>query len=105
MDHYGLIGFVALEGTIPLQVRCANSSGVPTAPDAAPTYKIVNSAGTAIASGTLSSSDSASLTGLRTSTVTAAAANGFASNNFYYIHYDYLISSQARSATATVQVN
>lgn len=105
MDHYGLIGHVNLEGTIPLQVRCANSSGVPTAPDAAPTYKILNGAGTALTTGTLSSTDAASLTGARSGTATAAAASGFASGNIYYIHYDYAISTQARAATATVQIN
>lgn len=105
MDHLGLIGHVALEGTISLFCPCANSSGVPTAPDSAPTWKILNSAGTSIANGTLSSSDSAGLTGVRTGTTAAAAASGFASGNYYAIFYNYAVSSQARQITATIQVN
>ena len=101
MDHLGLIGQFALEATIPLLCPCANSSGVPTAPDAAPTWKIVGSAGTALANGTLSSTDSAGLTGVRTGTTTAAAASGLASGNVYYIVYSYAIAAQARSVTAT----
>lgn len=104
MDHLGSIGQYALEGTIPLLCPCANSSGVPTAPDAAPTWKVLNSTGTSIANGTLSSSDSASLTGVRTGTTTAAAASGFASGSNYYIVYSYAISSQARSITGVIQV-
>ena len=105
MDHLGNIGAVNLEDTIPLVCPCANSSGVPTAPDAAPTWKILNSAGTSIANGTLSSTDSASLTGVRTGTTTAAAASGFASGGVYAIVFSYAVSAQARSATAYVSVN
>lgn len=104
MDHLGLIGHVALEGTIALFCPCANSSGVPTAPDAAPTWRILNAAGTSIANGTLSSTDSASLTGVRSGTTTAAAASGFASGSYYPIIFNYAVSSQARQITATIQV-
>lgn len=104
MDHLGNIGSFALEGTIPLCCPCANSSGVPTAPDAAPSYKFLNAAGTAIATGTLSSTDSASLTGVRTGTQTAAAASGFASGGVYPVVFNYTISSSARSALAYVSI-
>ena len=104
MDHLGNIGAFALEATVPLLCPCANSSGVPTAPDAAPTYKVLNSAGTAIATGTLSSTDTASLTGVRTGTMTAAAASGFASAGVYPIVYSYAISASARSALAYISI-
>lgn len=104
MDHMGNIGAFELEATIPLLCPCANSSGVPTAPDAAPTWKILNSAGTEIANGTLSTTDSAGLTGVRTGTTTAAAASGFAPGNVYSIIYSYAINSQARSAVAFLSV-
>ena len=104
MDHLGIIGEYALEDTIGLCCPCVNSSGVPTAPDAAPTWKILNSAGTAIANGTLSSTDSAGLTGVRSGTTTAAAASGFASGGEYDVVFSYAISAQARTLHGRISV-
>lgn len=105
MDHLGIIANVALEGTIPLYCPCANSSGVPTAPDSAPAYTILNAVtGEVLASGTLSSTDVSGCTGGRWGSETAAAVNGFASGNTYPVDYRYAISGQNRVLTGSIAV-
>lgn len=103
-DELGYLGSPAIEATFPLALQCRNSSGTPTAPDAAPTYIILNAAGTTIASGSLGSSDTASKTGLRIGTVSLAAASGFASGSDYTIVFSYLISAAARTAVGRFHV-
>jgi len=104
MDSLGNLGAFAVEATVPLACPCTTTAGVPVAPDAAPTYIVLNAAGTTIASGTLSSSDTASKTGLRTGTLTAAASAGFAAGNTYRIRYDYAVSSTARQIMESFSV-
>lgn len=103
-DELGYLGSPALEATFPLALQCRNSSGTPTAPDSAPTYIMLNSAGTTIASGSLGSADTASKTGLRIGTQALAAASGFASGGDYTIVFSYLISAAARTAIGRIHV-
>lgn len=103
-DELGWLGSPALEATFALALQCRNSSGTPTAPDAAPTWIILNSAGTTILTGSLGSTDTASKTGLRIGTAALTAANGFASGSDYTIVFSYLIAAASRTAIARLHV-
>ena len=91
----GFIGFVALDGTVYMGVVCKNGSGVPTSPDAAPSYRIYDEDRTStLHTGTLSGSDTDSQTGFRTgSQASITTANGYARGKTYYILIGYAISS------------
>ena len=104
VDSLGYLGAFAIESTVPLACPCTTTAGVPVAPDAAPTYIALNAAGTTIASGTLSSSDTASKTGLRTGALAAASSAGFSSGNTYRLRYDYAVSTVARQIMESFSV-
>lgn len=91
-------GFVALgTTTFGFPIQGTNSSRTPTAPDAAPTWRIYSSAGgAAILTGTGPVSDTDSQTGWRMVTgVSITSGNGFASGNTYFIRSAYAISTVA----------
>lgn len=89
-------GFVALATTtfnVFLQVK--NSSGTPSTPDAAPSYRIYGPAGgTALLTGTFSASDTDSQTGWRASgNIAITTANGFAAGSTYRVRKAWAVSS------------
>ena len=103
MDDLGFIGHVESGGTLPLAVQCRNSSGVPTAPDSAPSYSVYGpSFGSAIATGSLGSSDQDSKTGFRTGSLSISGS--YSAGNTYTILYEYQISGSARQALAFFRV-
>jgi hypothetical protein len=96
------LGFVELEATMVRHIQTKNSSGTPTAPDSAPTYRIYGDSGTAIATGTLSGPVD-SQTGLYSLSKAITAANGFG-RGLYSVRIAYAISSAARAELYTFQV-
>ena len=92
----GFFGFVPLGTTtfgFPIQVT--NGSRTPSAPDAAPTWRIYQGGGTsALLTGTASGTDTDSQTGFRMVTgVSITSGNGFASGNTYVVRAAYAVSA------------
>ena len=100
----GFLGFVTLGDTLRLALQCRNSSDVPTAPDAAPTWAIYGDSDTSLLTGSLGASDADSKTGFRTGDAAITSGNGFVSGGRYTIRFAYAISSSARAAVATFGV-
>lgn len=98
------LGYIQLESTLNLAVQCENSSGVATAPDAAPTWSMYGSSATALLTGSLGAADSDSKTGFRMGNAAITAANGFASGMRVIVRVSYLISSSARTVVGVLQV-
>lgn len=104
MDDLGFLGFVNLEDTLRLALQCRNSSGVSTAPDAAPSWAAYSTSDTSVLTGSLGAADADSKTGFRTGNLVATAANGFAAGGRYTIRFSYAISASARAAVGWFQV-
>lgn len=89
-------GYVPLgTTTFGFPIQCANSSRTPTAPDAAPTWRIYGPAGgAALLTGTAPNTDTDSQTGFRFVTgVQVTLGNNFAAGNTYTVRAAYAISS------------
>jgi hypothetical protein len=103
----GFLGFVTLGSTtFGFPIQCVNSSGTPTAPDAAPTWRIyAASGGAAILNGTGPGSDTDSQTGYRFITgVNVTLGNNFAAGQTFYVRAQYAISSVNFVLTGTFAV-
>ncbi len=91
-------GFVPIgTTTFGFPIQGTNSSRTPTAPDAAPTYRIYQAGGTTpILTGTGPASDTDGQTGWRMVTnVAVTLANGFAAGQTYVVRAAYAISTVA----------
>ena len=97
-DDVGYMGTIPLGDTLRLALQCVNSSGVVTAPDAAPTWSMYGDSDTALLAGSLGSSDADSKTGLRTGDAAITAGNGFSSGMRVIVRFAYAISSSNRAA-------
>jgi hypothetical protein len=92
------VGPVTLEGTLVFPVISRNTSDVPTAADAAPTYSIYNASMSAVLT-TGTTSALSGVTGGYTLSKAITAALGFAAGNEYVILVEYALSSSARTDT------
>ena len=101
--NLGFIGFVELEGTLPLFLQCLSSS-TPTAPDSAPLYTLYLPDGTVAATGSLGSSNHDSKVGLRIGSATIGAASGFEAGQTCSGLFSYAISSSAKTCQFTFKV-
>lgn len=100
-------GFVTLGNTLTGGVLCRNSSGTPTAPDAAPTVKIYGPSGTTLAlmtNGSTTGTSVSGVTGLYSYQFTLSGANGFAAGTTYFLTATFAISGTTRGETQSVTV-
>lgn len=105
MIEIGYIGQVTLEDSIALSVICQNGSSLPTNPDSAPTYTIIDKDGTDLSGETGSMSlTPASETGLRAVLLPVTSANGYAADSLYTFTVSYELSSVAYLVKGTFKV-
>lgn len=97
------MGIVDLEDSLPIPILTVNGSDVPTTPDADPTWKVFDSAGTEVLTGT-ATVNPGSETGFYHAVVACTAANGFASGQTYTFYAEWAISSSARGEKTTFHV-
>lgn len=98
------VGFVDLEGTLSFLLPTRNTSDVPTAAGAAPTYAIYSVSGatrTSLKTGTVGT---AVETGVYPFSQAINAADGFASGGLYSIQFSYTISAASRRKVYTFMV-
>lgn len=96
--------WIELEGTWYFWVQTENSSGVVTAPDSAPAYKVYEGGtNTALVTGTMSGPIDSN-TGFYKGSFAASAANGFERGQTYVIRITYDISAATRHEEQTFTV-
>lgn len=81
-----------------IPIQCRNTSDVPTAPDADPTYAVYDATGAAVSgqSGTVTLNPG-SKTGFYLLVLTVSSGNNYASNSKYTVLTEWAISSSSRS--------
>lgn len=97
------IGIIPLDGTLPATALTRNTSGVPTAPAAAPTYRVYGPAGL-LSGQTGSTSQLDSQTGLYRASLSLTGANGYESGQTYCVLFQATVSGNAWAELATFQV-
>jgi hypothetical protein len=103
MNDIGFIGFVELTGSILIPVLCRNASDVLTAPDADPTYTVLDKAGTTIQTGTLTT-NLGGITGSQAALEVVTAARGYTAGETYTFIIEYAISAAAHGAEGMFSV-
>jgi hypothetical protein len=93
--HTSFVGFFDFDGTAYLRVVTRNGSWVPSAPGAAPTYKVyVNNGTDEILAGSFTGPDD-SETGFYQLSLTLSAANGFAAGQVVFVPIEWTVSAVA----------
>lgn len=94
MQTGSFVGYVTL-GTTGFKVRVltTNTDGTPTAPSAAPTFR-VRGPGGQVANGT--TTQVGAITGLYEASIDVTVPNGFAAGTSYDIDFSYTVSALAR---------
>jgi hypothetical protein len=87
------IGLVPLDGTLHFLVLSENTSDVPTAADAAPTYTIYGPDGTAMTNGTGTTAAVSGKTGLYRGTHSISTADGYAAGSTYHVYAQWALSA------------
>ncbi|MFO0899365.1 MAG: hypothetical protein U0836_18220 [Pirellulales bacterium] len=94
MQTGSFVGYVTLGTTgFKIRVLTTDTAGTPTAPSAAPTYR-VRGPGGQVLSGT--TTQVGAITGLYEASIDVTVPNGFAAGTSYDIDFSYTVSAVAR---------
>lgn len=96
------IGFFNLGSTAFLLCTSENASGVATAADDLPTFRVYGSSATPVATGTTSAFDSGNLTGVYLASF--SISGGFARGSNYQVVVSYEVGLQPREKTFTLSI-
>ena len=100
----GFIGHFPVGGTVPLLLQGRNTDLSVGAPDGnTASYKIINPSGSAVKTGTITTTISG-LTGVLFGTLELSNANTFQAGSVYTIVFSYNNAFTARSSISTFQV-
>lgn len=97
------MGIVDLGGSLPIPILAVDGSDVPATPDSDPTWKVFDSAGNEILTGT-ATVNPGSETGFYHAVVACTEGNGFASGNTYTFYAEWAISASARGEKTSFHV-
>ena len=103
MNDMGFLGWADIDGSLRIGVLCRNGSDVLTAPDADPTYTILDKNGATVQTGTLAVNE-ALIVGRQAASESITLARGYTSGETYGVVVEYAISAEAHGTQGTFAV-